>query len=258
MKNSPTFKAMFAFLIVVITGYSCISSKKIDYLQDPPESVSTYKSGVLKDNVIKPGDELYIRVSSFDDIAHNFFSAQSSSNNMNYGNETSVALISYTVNSSGYIDFPILGQFLIKDLNIDEASEKMKVLLSEYFNQPTVLIRFVNKRITILGEVRVPGTYIFTKDHLNILEALALAGDITIHGNRNQVNLIRSQDGVTTNTMVNMTRDDLFLTENYYLRSDDIIYVKSRNSVKWGVISVPINIAFGTVTTALLIYSFFQ
>jgi polysaccharide export outer membrane protein len=120
------------------------------------------------------------------------------------------------------------------------------------------LIRFVNKRITILGEVRIPGTYIYTKDHLNILEAVALAGDITIHGNRKEVDIIRSQAGVTTNTRVNMTKDDLFLTDNYYLRSDDIIYVKSRNSVKWGVISVPINLAFGTVTTALLIYSFFQ
>jgi polysaccharide biosynthesis/export protein len=245
-------------LIVFLLACSCIPLHDIKYLQSKTGDVKTYQKGFPAVNIIKPGNELYIRVSSFDDINYNFFTSQSNTNYMNYGTEPSMALISYPVNDSGYIDFPILGHIYLKDLNLDQATAKMKNLLSEYFNQPTVLMRFVNKRITILGEVRNPGTYIFTKDHLNIMDAISLSGDITLHGNKYRVFLIRQEEGVITKTKIDMTRDNLLLSSAFYVRSDDILYVEPRSSVKWSTVSVPISLVLSSIATALLVYSFVQ
>lgn len=225
MKNTTYSLNLFVIFILLLFFSSCVSSRKIQYMQGPSGNVKTYQRTRLTDNIIKPGDELYIRVSSFDDIAYNFFSTQTNANYMNYGNDVSIALISYTVNDSGYIYFPILGHIYVRDLTLDEATEKMKALSSEYFNQPTILMKFVNKRITIMGEVTHPGSYIYTKEHLNILEALGYAGDINFHGNRKNVILIRQEDGLITKIKVDMTRDDILLSDAYYIRSDDILYV---------------------------------
>jgi polysaccharide biosynthesis/export protein len=250
-------QAVFILIMFLFT-YSCIPLHQLKYVQSKNVDVKTYSNGFPAVNIIKPGNELYIRVSSFDDINYNFFSSQSNTNYMNYGTESSMALISYPVNDSGYVDFPILGHIYLKDLTLDQATLKMKNLLSEYFNQPTVLMRFVNKRITILGEVRNPGTYIFTKEHLNLMDAISLSGDITLHGNKYRVFLIRQEEGVTTKTKIDMTRDNLLLSSTFYVRSDDIIYVEPRNSVKWSAISVPISLVLSSIATALLVYSFIQ
>jgi polysaccharide biosynthesis/export protein len=258
MKNISSHQSPFVIFVLIFFLSSCISSRKIQYIQGSTENVKTYQRTVLTDNIIKPGDELYIRVSSFDDIAYNFFSTQTNANYMNYGNDVSIALISYTVNDSGYIFFPILGHIYVKDLTLDQATEKMKVLSSEYFNQPTILMKFVNKRITIMGEVTHPGSYIFTKDHLNIFEALGYAGDINFHGNRKEVFLIRQENGLVTRTKIDMTKDNLLLSDAYYVRSDDILYVMPRTSVKWSYISTPIMLTLSTITTTLLFISFFR
>lgn len=258
MKNSIGIIRTLAIFSITILTISCIPTTRLKYLQSAPGDIHTYERGLADVYKIKPGNELYIRVSSFDDINYNFFSSQTSTNYMNYGTETSMALISYPVNDSGYIDFPILGHIYLKDLNLDQATAKMKNLLSEYFNQPTVLMRFVNKRITILGEVRNPGTYIFTKDHLNIMDAISLSGDITLHGNKYRVFLIRQEEGVITKTKIDMTRDNLLLSSAFYVRSDDILYVEPRSSVKWSTVSVPISLVLSSIATALLVYSFVQ
>ena len=237
---------------------SCIPQKRLEYINDPVNNQNVYQLNQKPKNLIKPNDELYIRVSSFDDVAHNFFNNQSNSNYLNYGNDVSVSLISYTVNDSGYIYFPIIGHILVKDLTINEATDKLKNLLSEYFNQPTVLIKFVNKRVTVMGEVARPGTYVYTTERINIFEALSLAGDVTVHGDKRDVFLVRDVNDSIIKRKVDLTKDQILYSANYYLKPNDILYVRPRRSIKWNVVSVPISLVLSTVTTTLLIINYIQ
>lgn len=251
-------KLTVSVTILTFTVYSCIPQSKLEYLQDPVLQKSVYQLHEKVANTVKPNDELYIRVSSFDDVAFNFFSSQTSTNLMSFSTDLSISLVSYTVNDSGYIYFPILGNIKMLGLTVDEVTQKLTDLLSAYFNQPTVIVKFVNKKVSLLGEVNQPGSYAYTKERISILEALSMAGDINVHGNIKNVILIRTIDESIVKYNIDLTKDNILTDENYYLQSNDIIYVKPRGSTKWSVIAVPITLVLTTVTTTLLIINFFS
>ncbi len=251
-------KLFIPIVAVVFSLFSCISQKKIEYMQTPTPDENVYQLHKKEITRIKPNDELYIRVSSFDDVSYNFFSSQTAANSMSFGTDASISLISYSVDDSGYIYFPIVGKIMVKELSVDELTSKLSTLLSEYFNQPAVLVKIVNKKISVLGEVRLPGSYAYTKDYINILEALSLAGDITVNGDRKDVYVIRTVNDSVVKSKIDLTKDDLLFNKNYYLQTNDVVYVQARPSVKWSVISVPITLILTSITTFILVYSYIQ
>jgi polysaccharide biosynthesis/export protein len=251
------FSRLLLLLLVLVIS-SCISQKKIELLQEPVKENNIYKLSEKSTILIKPNDDLYIRVSSFDDVAYNFFNNQTASNYLNYNNELSLSLITFTVNDSGAIDFPILGHVQLADLTIDEATKKMKGLLSEYFNQPTVLIKIVNKKISVFGEVHLSGSFTYTKDRITIFEAISMAGDVTPHGNLKDIYLVRSVNDSIMKIKINLTDDKILASKYYYLMPDDVIYVKPRPSLKWSIVSVPITLVLSTLTTALLMFDYIR
>jgi polysaccharide export outer membrane protein len=227
-------------------------------MQTPTADENVYQLHKKEIIRIKPNDELYIRVSSFDDVSYNFFGSQTSATSMSFGTDASISMVSYSVDDSGYIYFPIVGKIMVKELTIDDLTSKLSKLLSEYFNQPAVLVKIVNKKISVLGEVRLPGSYSYTKDHINILEALSMAGDVTVHGSRKDVYVIRTVNDSIIKAKIDLTRDNLLTNKNYYLQTNDIVYVQTRPSVKWSVISVPVSLVLSTITTFILVYSYIQ
>ncbi|MBN1414601.1 MAG: polysaccharide biosynthesis/export family protein [Bacteroidales bacterium] len=255
---TKSFKNYLVLLITVGSLYSCIPQKKLKYIQDPIVEKTIYSLNELKVSRISVNDELYIKVASLDDVAFNFFSTQGDNSRMGYSNELSISLLSYTVNDSGYIYFPILGNVFVKDLTLDEARTKFETTLSEYFNQPSVIIKFAYKRISVLGEVNAPGNYTYTKDHLNVFEALSLAGDISLHGNRREVILIRTENNSIIKQKLDLTRDACMFNNNFFLKSNDILYVKPRSSLTWSVISTPISLFLTAITTAVLVLNYVQ
>ncbi|MBN1187806.1 MAG: polysaccharide biosynthesis/export family protein [Bacteroidales bacterium] len=253
--SCKSFQIFFLFLTVFVIT-SCIPQKKIELLQDAITVEKTYKLTEKVPLFIKPNDELYIRVSSFDDVAFNFFNNQTSSNYLNYNNELSLSLITFTVNDSGAIDFPILGHVQMEGLTINEATKKLKDLLSEYFNQPTVIIKVVNKKISVFGEVQLSGSFTYTNDRITIFEAISMAGDVTPHGNLKDVYLVRSENDSIMKIKMDLTADQILTSKYYYLLPNDVIYVKPRPSLTWNIVSVPITLVLTTLTTALLIFDY--
>jgi polysaccharide biosynthesis/export protein len=243
---------------IALSLFSCISQKRLSYLQDPVVQEKMYPMHEKDQITIKPNDELYIRVSSFDDVSYNFFSSQTNATSLSFGTEASISMVSYSVNDSGKIYFPILGNIYVSGLTIDAVTKKLSGLLSEYFNQPAVLVKIVNKKISVLGEVRQPGSYTYTKDRINLFEALSMAGDATIHGNRSEVYLIRTVNDSIVKMKINMTRDETLFSKNFYLQSNDIVYVQPRQSAVWGTSAVPITLILSSITTFLLIYSYIK
>jgi polysaccharide biosynthesis/export protein len=251
-------KQISIFTAFALSLNSCISQKKIVYVQDPAQQQNIYAMHEKDQITVKPNDELYIRVSSFDDVSYNFFSSQTNANSLSFGTEASISMVSYSVSDSGNIYFPILGNIDVGGLTIDAVTKKLSGLLSEYFNQPAVLVKIVNKKISVLGEVRQPGSYTYTKDRINLFEALSMAGDATVHGNRSEVFLIRTVNDSIVKMKINMTKDEILFSKNFYLQSNDIVYVQPRHSTVWNTSAVPITLVLSSITTFLLIYSYIK
>lgn len=228
---------LFASLFIMS---SCSSYKNVPYLQNPEVVNELKKELPLYDAKIMPKDLLTITVNTTDPEAAAPFNLTiqtpaSASNNRNVYSQPT--LQQYLVNNEGNIDFPVLGQLHVGGLTKDQAEdlirEKMKPYLRE---EPIVTVRMVNYKISVMGEVARPGTFTVSNEKVNILEALAMAGDLTIWGKRDDVMLIREDaKGKREIVTLNLNDANLITSDHYYLQQNDILYVspnktKAKNS----------------------------
>ena len=132
----------------------------------------------------------------------------------------------YRVDPDGNVNFPVLGKLKIAGLNRTQATQMLQEKLTDYIKDPIVDIETVNYRITVLGEVARPGTFTATNERITLVEAISLAGDLTIYGERENVLVIQDYDGKKTYTRVNLKSNDLFNSPVYYLSQNDVVYVE--------------------------------
>jgi polysaccharide biosynthesis/export protein len=252
------FTPLFIALLVLITVASCVTQRKVEYLQDRDQNIKPFKEAEFGDYKLKPSDELYIQISSLDEAAANAFANASQQLYIASIQPYGASLISYTVDKQGYLLLPVIGKILVLDKTISQVSGILKESLNHILNQPLVSVKLVNRFVSVLGEVRNPGHFAFSQDKLTIYDALGLAGDITEYGNRNKVILIRNSDGENIRINVDITKSDVLASEYYNLRPNDIIYVKPLRNKFWGMREFPFSILFSTLTTGLLIYNIFK
>ncbi|MEO8933262.1 MAG: polysaccharide biosynthesis/export family protein [Xanthomarina sp.] len=220
------------FLITLVAACSsCVSSKKIIYFQDEPLS-SLEKINFNPETVFKPNDLISIYVSGPDPETIRPFNLPiitNISSSINLQGETRMQ--SYIVDLDGNIEFPFLGTIKAGGLTRAELTIYLKEKISELVNNPIINVRLTNFTITILGEVNSPGTYTVEDEKISLLEALGMAGDLTIHGKRENVFLIREQDGLKRFTKFDLTSINVLNQPNFYLEQNDVIYVEP-NSAK--------------------------
>lgn len=132
----------------------------------------------------------------------------------------------YRVDPDGNVNFPVLGKLKLAGLNRTQATQMLQEKLADYIKNPIVDIETVNYRITVLGEVNRPGTFTATNERITLVEAISLAGDLTIYGERENVLVIQDYDGKKTYTRVNLKSNDLFNSPVYYLSQNDVVYVE--------------------------------
>lgn len=155
-----------SLLIIAVT--SCVPTKKLKYFNDIDDLQAPYVNP-MKEKLIAPHDRLYIRVLSIDEEANQVFNAVDEINANNTSN-----IIGYSVNESGNIDFPFIGDVSLSGMTTGEASKKMTDLLKDYVPGSEAVIKYIDNRVTVLGEVNSQGAYSFSDDKINIYEALAL------------------------------------------------------------------------------------
>ena len=216
---------------------SCGQVKNIAYFQDKaldhPEEID--KHGGI---VIQPKDMISIVVSSRNPELSTMFNLpvvnyQAGSETVSTGGQQ--RLLGYVVDNDGYIDFPVLGTMKVAGMTRWELSEYIKdtLLKKGYLNDAVVTVEFMNFKVSVLGEVNNPGTYTIEGDKVTILEALSMAKDLTIYGQRDQVYVIREENGNRTIYKMDLRSTDLFDSPAYFLKQNDIIYVQP-NKVKAG------------------------
>jgi polysaccharide biosynthesis/export protein len=236
---------------------SCVTQRDIEYLQGGDKEIKLlFEEAEFFDYRIKPSDELYIQISSLDEASASVFSStreQSiyAGSMQPYG----ASLLSYTIDKEGLLHMPIVGDIMVRDKTLSEVSTILKDSLTHVLNQPIVNVKLVNRYVSVLGEVAKPGLFSYAQERLSIYDALALAGDITVYGNRKDVVLVRNEDGKNIRVNVNLNDSNILSADYYKLRPNDMIYVRPLRKKFWGMAQFPYSIILSTITTALLIYS---
>lgn len=230
-------------LVAAVTAISLFAScgtrtyKNINYLQDAQKDTSMVMSsegGIL----VQPKDMISIVVSCRNPELAAMFNLV----NVSYqaGGETSISgsynrLLGYSVDANGDIEFPVVGKINVAGLTRWQVAEKVKNELESrnLLKEPVVTVEFLNFKISVLGEVNHPGTYTVSGDKITILEALSLAGDLTIFGRRDKISVVREQNGKRNIYMIDIRSTDLFTSPAYYLQQNDVIMVEP-NKVRAG------------------------
>lgn len=234
------FKSFIFAFICTMLMVSCTSYKNVPYLQNP-EVVNSYVDSLpMYDAQIMPKDLLTITVNTSDPEAAAPFNlvVQSPINVARTSNLTQQpSLQQYLVNNEGFIDFPVLGRLKVGGLTKNQAEDLIREKLGDYLREvPIVTVRMSNYKIAVLGEVARPGMFTVNNEKVNIFEALAMAGDLTVWGIRDNVKLIR-EDATGKREIINLNLNNAEIVTGpyYYLQQNDILYVspnktKAKNS----------------------------
>jgi len=210
---------------------SCQHGKNITYLQNAASNPTenTIANPGIK---IQPKDQLSIVVSSKDPELASSFNLPLQTTHSGSGSFYSYRLMPHSVDENGEIDFPILGKLKVTGLTRHQLSEMIKqiLILVGQIKDPVVTVEFMNFRITVLGEVRSPGTFDVPNDMITLLEAIGRAGDLTIYGKRENVLVRREQNGVIQYYYVDLRSTSISHSPAFYLQQNDVVYVEPNNT----------------------------
>lgn len=217
-------RILLGLVIFLSLFSSCASRKDLVYLQ--PDSTELNTSFELNAPKLQPGDILAISVTADDIRATMPFNQISPYNSGGTLQSSNPFIPTYAIDVNGDIDFPKIGKIKIAGKTRVEAMEELRSRVSQYIVDPGISIEIRNFRVTVLGEVKLPGTYSINNDRITLLEALGMAGDLTINGVRENVMVIREQNGKKQEFRVDLTKRDALNSPVYYLAQNDVIYVE--------------------------------
>ncbi len=220
----------YCLFIGVLFLSSCGSSKDIVYFQKADAKYDSLKDFSKYEAKINKNDNLYITVSSVNPQATEIFNATSIQGS--YSIQT-MQLQGYLVDESGNINFPLIGSVPLAGKTKREAIDLLQEKISEYIEKPIVNIRFMNYKVTVLGEVNTPGMFVIEDEKITLVQAISRAGDLTIYGNRHNVMICREVDGKKEFYREDLTSPNVFSSPVYYLQQNDVVYIEP-NKTKAG------------------------
>jgi polysaccharide export outer membrane protein len=229
-------QSLYSVIIATLLLSSCVSQKKVAYFYGVDANSQELINEHFQTNheaKIVNGDMLSITVTGLDPLAVAPFnlplvSYATPGSDQLYSAPT---LQSYLVDVNGFVNFPVLGQIKLGGLTKSEAIKYIDQELKPYLKDPIVTIQFMNYKITVLGEVARPGQYVITNERVTVLDALGLAGDMTIYGVRNNLLVTRENNGKLEFVRLNLNSDEVFKSPYFYLQQNDVVYVEP-NRVK--------------------------
>jgi polysaccharide biosynthesis/export protein len=206
------------FGVVLLAITSCAPVNRLKFVSDAgPGSIKNDFYNDRSEKTIQPYDYLYIKIFSLDEKTNNIFNERS----YNVENE----LISYAVDDKGDIIMPFIGEINVKNLTINQAREKVEKALTEKLNNISVIVRFVSNKVTILGEVAIPGQHPFYDEKVTVFQALGFAGGSSDFGDLSNVTLVREKDNVVKYFYLDLTKKSIASSEYYYLLPNDVLII---------------------------------
>lgn len=235
-------------LFILIFLSSCASRKDLVYFQGDAVLNTIYDTSVPK---IRSYDMITIIISAADMKATEPFNQTSVYQMRSASNESFQNV--YTVAEDGTIDYPVIGKVKLAGLTRNQAISLLKQKLDPYIINPGVNIHFTNFKVSVIGEVNKPGTFTLPNERITLLEALALAGDMSIQGKRNNVTVIREQDGEKKIYNIDLTSKEALNSPVYYLAQNDVVYVEpNKSKIQSSVVNYSLFISVAGIIISVL------
>jgi polysaccharide biosynthesis/export protein len=250
-KKLNLFFKSIAILAMVFT-VSCVPVKKLSYFNDINKLEEPGINPRVQ-KIIMPFDKLYIKVLSIDLQTSQIFN---SDDEMRSGSSGTMGVIGYLVDEKGNVNFPFVGDINVGGLTTSQAALKIQKALSDYISNISVIVKYVDNRVTIMGEVMQQGVYNFTQDKLNIYEALGLGGGITRYGNRKNIILIRHEGEKVMHYKLNLSDSNIATKDYYYILPNDVIVVEPLKAVSSSYANITYTTILSSITTLIAILLF--
>lgn len=242
--------------------FSCTTPKDVTYFQNATNNekvnvLNTFESRLKSNDIIS----IYVSAPDMDAVRPfnisqglNIDFAEGGGGQSGGGQRPSEYLVDY----EGNIEFPVLGKIKIAQLTRVQVQDLIKEKLKAYVNNPIVSVRLKNFKITVLGEVRRPGSYVISEDRVSVVEALGLAGDLTIQGKRQNIMVIRGEGESKVYYKLDLTSKNIFSSPGYYLAQNDVIYVEPNDTkIKSSKTSdISIGLVYSTVGVVLSVLTY--
>ncbi|UAM96580.1 polysaccharide biosynthesis/export family protein [Polaribacter litorisediminis] len=214
-------KNVFVVFFSIVFLSNCVSKKKIIYFQN--DEIDQAKVSNSYKTIIKPDDLLQISITAINTAAVAPFNITAGVGSLGVGSSQ----LDYLVDTNGEIDFPVLGKLKVGGLSRDELIQFLKNKLApDYVLNPNINIRISNYKVTVLGDVKGPGSYPVPNERITILEAIALAGDLNLTAIRNNILVQREENGQKIQYRVDLLSKNIFTSPVYYLQQNDVVYVE--------------------------------
>ena len=247
-----SIKQTFLFISICCLLSSCITSKKVNYLQPPDFYIPSYKDSItFEDYKLRVGDRLFVKVYSTDEKTNILFNGMTNNSQMMLSGTGSASdLYTYLVEKNGSITFPMIGEIQMTGLTLRQATAKLEKAIEPIFKYSSVEMHITNRFFSVLGS----GKSVFIampQEKINIFKALAMAGDIGIYGDRKKVRLVRETDKGSTVKTFDIRSADIIHSEFFYIQPNDIIYIQTVNEKFFSITNLP-----GFISTAISTFSF--
>ncbi len=248
-------------LISALIFTSCITARKVNYLQKPDFLIPSYKdTTTYEDYLLKPGDRLYVKVYSTDEKTNMLFNGAQqvsqmmmSAGSSQGGGSSYLDLYTYQIQDDGTITFPMLGKVYIEGMAVRDATLKLEKEIEPYYRFSTVEMKIVQRYFSVLGSGKV-GYFAIPREKINIFQALSMAGNIDLYGDRTKVRIIREGKNGTEIKTFDIRSADIIHSEFFYVEPNDVIYIQSVDEQFYSVTNltslfatVLSTISFGTI-----------
>lgn len=239
-------------VLIMISLVSCVPFNKVRYFNDINE-LSEPIPNPKEQKTIMPFDNLYIKVISIDEKTNLIFNT---TDEMRFSSSGSSNMIGYLVNDKGNINFPFVGLINVAGLTTDQASVKIQTALNDYISNTAIVVKYIDNKVSIMGEVQQQGVYSFTQEKLNIYEAISLGGGFTRFGDHKNVILIRQVGDKIMHYKLNLSDSKISSKDYYYIFPNDVVIIEPLKAISSSYSNNTITTFLTSITTliAVLLY----
>jgi len=247
---------LIIFLTILFDG--CMTQKKLMYLSNlDTTAVQQFFPMVRPDYRIQYQDILYVNITTLNNEMNDLLNPGSQQYSYSlYSSQSNIYIFGYTVNDSGYISLPILGDIYVYGITINEITNSIIERAKGYLKDAVVNVKLLTFKFTVVGEVYKPGTYTNYNNQLTVIEAIGMAGDITNYGNRKRVLVVRPTKEGTYTYRINVQDKNLLQSQGYFLLPNDIVIVEPIKSKPFLLNLPTFSLIFSSISTLILVLTF--
>ncbi len=258
MFRTKSFVIYFLIGVISLTLYSCTPVSKLKYIQREQSQFNDTLKAIVQPYILQKGDNLYIDIKTTNPEMRTLVNGKNNEPLISMSvTPYSLFITTYTIDNEYNIQLPLVGPFHCSGMTSEKLQDSIEKTMRSFITDAIVSIKMANTNFSVLGEVYRPGQYFASQKNINILDAIAMAGDLTAYGNRKNISIVRKIDSDNYKIYsVDITKSSVISNEGFILMPNDIVYIEPMKTKPFGLAVFPYSTVLSTITTVVVIMSF--